>query len=159
MDANAAEAEMHEAHAAVGGLIARCSLLDYRLCQFMARWFCVHDKQKFLSYSFRAMPFAGKRQIIEERLTSWHDDPQALRDAMTEVAAIFERRNLVASGVLSRRSTGALCIKSFSGALFISQEGAIDILDIADLPDWSEKASELAERLVALGMRLKDTAR
>ena len=61
--------------------------------------------------------------------------------------------------MVSRRSLGALCIKSFSGARFISHEGAIDIVNIADLAGWSEKASELAERMVALGLELKDFAR
>lgn len=159
MDINEADAEMRAAHAAIGGFIARCSLLDYRVSQFMARWFCTQEKQKFLSYTLKAMPFAEKRQVIEERLANWHDDPDALRAAMAEVCCVLERRNLVASGVLSRRSSGALCIKSFSGARFISDEGAIDILDIGDLAVWSERASELSERLIALGLGLRDAAR
>jgi hypothetical protein len=159
MDVHAADAEMHDAHAAIGGYIARCSLLDYRVSQFMARWFCAHEKQRFLSYTLKAMPFAEKRQVIEERLTNWHNDPAALRAAMAEIASVLERRNLVASGVLSRRSSGALCIKSFSGARIISEAGTIDIIAIAELADWSEKASELAERMVALGLGLKDSAR
>lgn len=159
MDVHAADAEMHDAHAAIGGYIARCSLLDYRVSQFMARWFCAHEKQRFLSYTLKAMPFAEKRQVIEERLTNWHKDPAALRAAMAEIASVIERRNLIASGVLSRRSSGALCIKSFSGARIISEAGTIDIIAIAELADWSEKASELAERMVALGLGLKDSAR
>lgn len=159
MEIHEADAEMRAAHAAIGGFIARCSLLDYRVSQFMARWFCAHDKQKFLSYTLRAMAFAEKRQVIEERLSHWHDDPTALLAAMVEIGAVLERRNLVASGVLSRRSSGALCIKSFSAALFISDEGAIDILNIADLSKWSEKASELAERMVALGLGLRESAK
>ena len=59
MDITEADAEMRAAHTAIGGLIARCSLLDYRVSQFIARWFCAHEKQKFLSYTLRAMPFAG----------------------------------------------------------------------------------------------------
>lgn len=159
MDIHEADAEMNAAHAAVGGFIARCSLLDYRVSQFMARWFCAHEKQKFLSYTLKAMPFAEKRQVIEERLTNWHADPEALRAAMAEIALVLECRNLVASGVLSRRSSGALCIKSFSGARFFSDPGAIDIVNIADLAGWSEKASEMAERMVALGLKLTDSAR
>jgi hypothetical protein len=159
MDMTQTDAEMHAAHAAIGGLIARCALLDYRVSQFMARWFCTHEKQKFLSYTLKAMLFAEKRQVIEERLSGWHSDPAALRAAMAEIAAVLERRNLVASGVLSRRSSGALCVKSFSGARFLSDEGAIDIIAIAELPAWSEKASELAERIIALGMGLKDGSR
>lgn len=158
MDITEADTEMRAAHAAIGGLIARCSLLDYRVSQFIARWFCAHEKQKFLSYTLRAMPFAEKRQVIEERLTGWHKEPAALRSAMADIAAVFERRNLVASGVLSRRSSGDLCIKSFSGARIISEDGAIDIIDIANLAQWSERASELSERLIALGLGLKDTA-
>jgi len=156
MEVQEADAAMRDAHAAIGGFIARCSLLDYRVSQFVARWFCAQEKQKFLSYTLKAMPFAEKRQVIEERLTNWHKDPEALRTALTEIAAVLERRNLVASGVLSRRSTGALCIKSFSGARFISDEGAIDIIDIADLAGWSDRASELSERMVALGLGLTD---
>lgn len=159
MEVQDADAEMLEAHAGIGGFIARCSLLDYRVSQFVARWFCAHDKQKFLSYTLKAMPFAEKRQVIEERLTNWHKDPNALRTALTEIAAVLERRNLVASGLLSRRSTGALCIKSFSGARLISDEGAIDIIDTADLSAWSERASELAERMVSLGLGLRDQAK
>lgn len=158
MEVQEADARMIAAHAAIGGFIARCSLLDYRVSQFMARWFCGHEKQKFLSYTLKAMAFTEKRQVIEERLTKWHRDPASLRLAMFEVAAVLERRNLVVSGVLSRRSSGALCIKSFSGARFISDEGAIDILDIADLAALSERASELSERLIALGMRLDEVA-
>lgn len=159
MEIHEADAEMRDAHAALGGFIARCSLLDYRVSQFMARWFCAQEKQKFLSYTLKAMPFAEKRQVIEERLTNWHKDADALRSAMAEIAGVLERRNLVANGVLSRRSSGALCIKSFSGARFISDEGAIDIIAIEDLAALSEKASELAERMVALGLGLKDSAR
>jgi hypothetical protein len=154
MDMNDAEAEMQAAHAAIGGFIARCSLLDYRVSQFVARWFCSQDKQKFLSYTLKAMPFAEKRQIIEERLTAWHANPEALRQAMAEIAAVLERRNLVATGVLSKRSSGNLCIKSFSGARIISEPGAIDIIDISDLTTWSERARELGERLGALGASL-----
>jgi len=158
MQVHEADEQMRNAHAAIGGFIARCSLLDYRVGQFVARWFCANDKQKFLSYTLKAMPFAEKRQVIEERLTNWHKQPQDLRAAMTEVAAVLERRNLVSSGVLSRRSSGALCIKSFSAARLISDEGAIDILDIDELALWSERASELTERLIALGLGLADTA-
>lgn len=159
MEIHEADVEMRAAHAAIGGFIARCSLLDYRVSQFVARWFCAHEKQKFLSYTLKAMPFTEKRQVIEERLVNWHNDAQALRDTMANVAAVLERRNLVANGVLSRRSSGALCLKSFSGARFISEEGAIDIIEIADLPIWSERASELSERLIALGLGLRDAAR
>jgi hypothetical protein len=159
MEVQEADAQMQIAHMAIGGFVARCSLLDYRVSQFVARWFCSHEKQKFLSYTLKAMPFHEKRQVIEERLTLWHDDPKALREAMSEIAAVLERRNLVASGVLSRRSNTKLCIKSFSGARLISEPGAIDIINIEELDFWSEKATELAERLVALGLRLKDAAR
>jgi hypothetical protein len=158
MKIHEADVEMSAAHAAIGGFIARCSLLDYRVSQFMARWFCAHEKQKFLSYTLKAMPFAEKRQVIEERLTNWHKDPEALRAAMADIAAILERRNLVARGVLSRRSSGALCIKSFSGARFISEPGVIDILDIAELATLSERATELSERLIAVALKLKDAA-
>jgi len=150
--------EMVAAYAAIGGFIARCSLLDYRVSQFLARWFCSQEKQKFLAYTLRAMPFPEKRQVIEERLTRWHANPDALRGAMTEIASVLEHRDLVANGVLSRRSSGALCIKSFSGARFLSHDGAIDILDVGTLPQLSERASELAERVIALGLSLKDTA-
>lgn len=158
MEVQEADAEMRAAHAAIGGFIARCSLLDYRVSQFVARWFCTQEKQKFLSYTFKAMPFAEKRQVIEERLSNWHKDPQALRATMAEVAAVLERRNLVARGVLSRRSSGALCIKSFSAARFISDEGAIDIINVADLAALSEKATELSERLIGLGLGLRESA-
>jgi hypothetical protein len=154
-----ADAEMRLAHAEIGGFIARCSLLEYRVSQFMARWFCAHDKQKFLAYTLQAMAFPEKRQIVDERLTNWHKNPEGLRAAFAEISAIIERRNLVARGVLSRRSSGALCIKSFSGAKFISDDGAIDIINIADLAAWSERASELSERLIALALELKDTDR
>jgi hypothetical protein len=152
-----ADAEMRNAHAEIGGFIARCSLLDYRVSQFIARWFCGQDKQKFLSYTLKAMPFLEKRQVIEERLTNWHKDPTALRGAITEISAVLERRTLVASGVLSRRSSGALCIKSFSGARIISDAGAIDIIDIAELPKWSEHARELSERIIALALELRES--
>jgi hypothetical protein len=157
VDIHEADAEMRNAHAEIGGFIARCSLLDYRLSQFIARWFCGQDKQKFLSYTLKAMPFPEKRQVIEERLINWHKDPAALREAMGEIAAVLERRTLVASGVLSRRSSGALCIKSFSGARIISDSGAIDIIDISELAHWSEHARELSERIVGLALGLRET--
>jgi hypothetical protein len=156
MDVQTADTEMNDAHAAIGRFVARCSLLDYRVGQFMARWFCAHEKQKFLSYTLMAMPFAEKRQVIEERLTRWHADQDALRAAMAETAAVFERRKLVISGVLSRRSSGAICIKSFSGARFLSHAGAVDIIDVADLTAWSERARELTERVISLGTGLRD---
>lgn len=159
MEIHEADAEMLGAHAAIGGLIARCALLDYRVSRFIARWFCADDKQKFLSYTLKAMPFAEKRQVVEERLANWHDEPTRLLDTMAEVSAVLERRNLVASGLLSRRSSGALCIKSFSAARFISEDGAIDIIDVAELSAWSEKATELSERVVALAAGLRDPAR
>jgi len=152
------DAEMRDAHAAIGGFIARCSLLDYRVSQFIARWFCAHDKQKFLAYTLRAMPFAEKRQVIEERLIKWHADPAALRAAMAEIAAVLEHRNLIACGVLSRRSSGTLCIKSFSAARFLSDEGAIDIIDTVELAPLSATASELAERMIALASGLSEAA-
>ena len=158
MEIHEADAEMRAAHAAIGGFIARCSLLDYRVSQFLARWFCTQEKQKFLSYTLKAMSFIEKRQVIEERLVNWHNDAEALRSTMSEISTVLERRNLVANGVLSRRSSGALCIKSFSGARFISEVGAIDIIEISELPVWSERASELAERLIGLGLGLRDAA-
>lgn len=153
-----ADAEMLAAHAELGGFIARCSLLEYRVSQFLARWFCGHDKQKFLSYTLQAMDFAAKRQVVEERLIAWHDQPEDLRSAMADTAWLLERRDLVAKGVLSRRSSGALCIKSFSGARFLSEEGAIDIVDVTELAQWSACANELAETLITLGGGLRDTA-
>lgn len=156
MDNHHTEAEAQDAHRAIGAFVARCSLLDYRVGQYLARWFCEGEKLRFLSYTLKAMPFPEKRVIIEERLAHWHGDPEALRSAMQEIGEVLERRNLAVSGVLSRRSSGALCIKSFSGAKFISGPGAVDILDIADLANWSERARELAERLVGLGHLLRD---
>lgn len=151
MDIHESDATMREAHAAIGGFIARCSLLDYRVSQFMARWFCAHEKQKFLSYTLKAMPFAEKRQVIEERLSKWHDDPAALRTTMAQIAAVLECRNLVASGVLSRRSSGALCVKSFSAARFLLKDGAIDVLDMAEVDESSERATELAHHRAGHG--------
>lgn len=150
--------KMLEAHAAMGGFIARCSLLDYRISQFMARWFCTQEKQKFLSYTLKAMPFAEKRQVVEERLSNWHPRPDELANVMNTISSILERRDLVANGVLSRRSSGALCVKSFSGARFITDEGAIDIIDITDLADWSERATEMCEQMIVLGSELKERA-
>lgn len=158
MDINETDARMQAAHVRIGGFIVRCSLLDYRVSQFVARWFCASDKQKFLSYTLKAMPFAEKRQVVEERLSSWHSDPDSLRKTMSAIAAVLERRDLVASGLLSRRSNGDLCIKSFSAARFISEEGAIDIIDIDELGFWSERATELSEQLFALSQGLRDAA-
>lgn len=153
------EDRMQAAHAAIGGFIARCALLDYRVGQFAARWFCADDKQKFLSYTLKAMPFVEKRQVVEERLSNWHSEPGKLRETMAAIASVLERRDLVASGVLSRRSSGALCIKSFSAARFISDEGAIDIVDVADLPSWSERATELSDQILAHAKGLRNAAK
>lgn len=150
-----AHSEIQDAHAALGGFVARCSLLEYRISQFMARWFCAGEKQKYLAYTFKAMPLSEKRQVIEERLTGWHDEPEKLRQTMAEISDLFERRNLAVNGVLSRRSSGEMCIKSFSGARYISAKGGIDILNITELEGLSEHASELADRMIALGQGLK----
>lgn len=158
MDVQEANIQMNSAHTAIGGFIARCALLDYRVSQFMARWFCAHEKQKFLAYTLKAMPFTEKRQVIEERLANWHNEPEALRATIAEIGLLLERRDLVANGVLSRRSSGALCIKSFSGARFLSEPDAVDIIAVDDLAALSEKASELAERLISLGSGLTESA-
>jgi hypothetical protein len=39
---------------------------------------------------------------------------------------------------------------------FLSDDGAVDIIDIDYIPSWSEKATELSERLIALGGGLPD---
>jgi hypothetical protein len=78
MDIQAFAREMDQAHAKIGGFVPRCSLLDYRTSQFIARWFCEGEKQKFLSYTLKAMDFATRRQVIEERLSEWHQESQAL---------------------------------------------------------------------------------
>jgi hypothetical protein len=155
MDIQASDREMELAHASIGGFIVRCSLLEYRMSQFIARWFCEGEKQKFLSYTLQAMKFREKRQVIEVRLSTYHGAPDDLKAAIAEIAPVLERRDLVGSGVLSRlRSTGELCIKSFAGTRFLSGEGEIDIIAIDDLVAWSERASELSERLIKLGSGL-----
>ena len=158
MSAQEIDAEMLSAHAAIGGFIARCSLLDYRVSQFIARWFCSQEKQKYLSYTLRAMPYPERRQVIEERLAQWHGEPGQLKQALAEISDVFERRDLAAAGVLSRRSSGQLCIKSFSAARFISGGDAVDILDVGELPGWSERASELSDRLIGLSRYLREAA-
>ncbi|MBH5323438.1 hypothetical protein [Aurantiacibacter sediminis] len=64
-------------------------------------------------------------------------------------AAVFERRNLASSGVLPRRSSGAICLTSFSAARFISDEGAIDILDVDELLASSQMATKPSEQIIA----------
>jgi hypothetical protein len=150
--------KVEQAHAAIGGFLVRCSALEFRIGQFIARWFCSNEKQKFLSYVLHSMPFAQKRQVVEERLTAFHPDPEALRSVMEEAASVFERRDLVASGLLSRLRGGDYCIKSFSGARFLSEAGGRDILPIASLAEWSERATRLSDQLVGHGERLTDRA-
>lgn len=152
------EAEVQSAHSTVGGFIARCSALDYRTGQLIARWFCTGDKQKYLSYVLHSMPFEQKRQIVEERLTRYHPAPEDVRATMTEVAAVIARRDLVASGLLSRFPGGGYCIKSFSGARFLDDPGEEDIIAIDALPEWSERATRLAERLIGIGDQLAERA-
>lgn len=149
---------VEQAHAAIGGFLVRCSALDFRVGQLIARWFCSNEKQKFLSYVLHSMSFAHKRQVVEERLAAYHPEPEALRATMAEAAAVFERRDLVASGLLSRLRGGDYCIKSFSGARFVSEAGGTDILPVADLPEWSERATRLSEQVVGHGDRLTDHA-
>jgi hypothetical protein len=151
-------AKVEQAHAAIGGFLVRCSALDFRTGQLIARWFCSNEKQRFLSYVLHSMSFAQKRQVIEERLTSYHPEPEALRDTMNEAAAVFQRRDLVASGLLSRLRGGDYCIKSFSGARFVTDAGAKDVLPIASLAEWSERATRLSEQVVGHGDRLTDHA-
>lgn len=152
------EAEVKSAHSTIGGFIARCSALDYRTGQLIARWFCTGDKQRYLSYVLHSMPFEQKRQIVEERLTRYHASPSDVRAAMKEVAAVIARRDLVASGLLSRFPGGGYCIKSFSGARFLDEPGEEDIIGIEALPEWSERATRLSEQLIAIGDQLAERA-
>lgn len=149
---------VEQAHAAIGGFLVRCSALDFRVGQLIARWFCSEDKQKYLSYVLHSMAFPQKRQVIEDRLTSYHPEPEALRHTMGEIAGVFERRELVASGLLSKLRGGEYCIKSFSGARFLSEAAGRDILPISALPELSERATRLTEQLVASSDRLADRA-
>jgi hypothetical protein len=144
------DTETQSAHAAIGGFIVKCSLLDYRASQFISRWFCSGEQQKYLSYTLQGMNFAAKRQVIEERLTRWHAAPDELRAAMVEIARVFERRELVRNGVLSRRSNGQLCIKSFSGTRYLTSPDEVDIIAVDELTMWSERAMELADQLIRL---------
>lgn len=150
--------KVEQAHAAIGGFLVRCSALDFRAGQLIARWFCSDEKQKFLSYVLHSMDFPHKRQVIEERLTNYHSNPEALRQTVEEIATVFERRDLVASGLLSKMRGGEYCIKSFSSARFLSEAAGRDILPVAALPELSEHATRLTEQLVAHGDRLADRA-
>lgn len=150
--------DTEQAHAIIGGFLARCSALDFRTGQLIARWFCSGDKQKYLSYVLHSMEFDQKRQVVEERLINYHRAPHELRKAVKEAAPIMERRNLITKGLLSTRPGGRYCIKSFSGARFLTGPGEEDIIDVDTLPAWSQRATELADRLVKLGDQLTSSA-
>ena len=151
--------EVTTAHELIGGFIVRCSLLEYRASQLVARWFCAGQKQKYLSYVLHGMSFRQSRQIIEERLTAYHPDPQALRGIMAEIQPLIERRDLVASGLLAKRRDGAgFCVKSHSGLRFLTAAGEEDIVDVGSLAKWSQKATNIADRLVRLGEQLRESA-
>ena len=151
-------AKVEEAHAAIGGFLARCPALDFRVAQLIARWFCSGDKQNYLSYVLHGMPFPRKREVVEERLTTYHPNAEALRATLSEIGALFERRDLAATGLLSKLRGGDYCIKSFSGARFLSDAGGKDILPVSTLPELSERATRLAEQIVAHGDQLADRA-
>lgn len=158
-NAFAGDREVQAAHALIGGFIVRCSALEYRASQMIARWFCNGQKQKYLSYVLHGMSFPQMRQIIEERLTSYHPNPDAIRGAMAEIQPIIERRDLVASGLLSKAYDGSgYLVKSHSGLRYISGADEQDIIAVESLEHWSQQATRLAERLVRLGDELQDKA-
>lgn len=140
-----------EAHAKIGGFLTRCSVLDYRAAQLIARWFCTGEKQKYLSYVLHSMEFEQKRQIVEERLTAYHPAPELLRETMAQAALVEERRRLVAKGLLAKSSDGTLCVKSYAGGRFLSDPTSHDIIPVDELALWSQTAVTLAQRLIELG--------
>jgi hypothetical protein len=154
-DPTTTSASTHTAHEYVGAFLVHCSLLEYRASQFVARWFCSEQKQKFLGYTLHGMRLAELRQIIEERLTPYHGTPGEVRETMAEIARVIERRDLVAKGLLTKDVDGDFCIKSFCGLRFLSGPGEIDIIKVSALPEWTDRAKTLAERVVALGQDLR----
>ncbi len=158
-DTATADPEIEKAHALIGGFIVRCSALEFRASQLIARWFCADTKGKYLSYVLHGMSFTQMQQIIEERLSAYHPEPQTLRDIMAEIRPIIERRDLVASGLLHKAYDGSgYRIKSHSGLRFLTGPGEEDVLVVDSLFEWSQRATRLAERLVRLGDQLRDRA-
>jgi hypothetical protein len=141
------------AHAIVGGFILRCSVLNYRAGQMIAHWFCSDEREKLLSYVTHSIDFAKKKDIVAERLTRYHPAAEELRAAIEEAAEVMRRRDLVASGLLSGPPEGPFFIKSFSAAKFLQGEER-DVLPVDELPQWSARATALAEEIVRLTDRL-----
>jgi hypothetical protein len=143
-----------QAHAIVGGFILRCSVLNYRAGQMIAHWFCTDEREKFLSYVAHSIDFQKKKDIVAERLTTYHPAAADLKSVMEQAAEVMQRRDLVAAGLLSGPPEGPFFIKSFSAARFLRAEGQRDILPVAEIPAWSAKAVALSEDLVRLTDRL-----
>ena len=147
------------AHAIIGAFMVHCSLLEYRVSQLIARWFCTDDKQKYLSYVLHGMTFGQMKPIVVERLARYHPDPSEINAVMSAIEPIIERRNLVTSGLLTRpRGEVGYCVRSFSGGRILTAPDADDIILVNELPQWTQRAIELADSLIELGMQLRGRA-
>ena len=87
-DTATADPEIEKAHALIGGFIVRCSALEFRASQLIARWFCADTKGKYLSYVLHGMSFTQMQQIIEERLSAYHPEPLATRSRRSMIGRI-----------------------------------------------------------------------
>jgi hypothetical protein len=147
-----------QAHAVVGGFVLRCSVLNYRVGQMVAHWFCTDEREKFLSYVAHAIDFQKKKDIVAERLTRYHPAADDLRAAMDEADEVMQRRDLVVHGLLSGPPDGPFVIKSFSAARFLRGDGQRDILPVDEIPAWSARALAVMEEIVRLTDRLNRTS-
>jgi hypothetical protein len=153
-DPNIPITSIDQAHAVVGGFVLRCSLMNYRAGQMIAHWFCTDEREKQLSYVVHNMDFRLKRDIVIERLSRHHPAANELRSAMDEAERIMQRRDLAAQGLLSGPPQGPFFLKSFSAGRFLRGDGESDILDVAEIPQWSMRATAISEELVRLTDRL-----
>jgi hypothetical protein len=152
---SAAGAEtVEQAHEIIGGFVVRCAVMNYRASQMIAHWFCTDDRERYLSYVTQTIGFQKKKDIVAERLTRYHPAAAELRSIMAEADEIMERRDLAVSGLLSGAPGGPFFVKSFSAGRFITEAGARDVLPVAEIPAWSNRAVKVAEELVRLTDRL-----
>jgi len=147
-----------QAHEIIGGFLVRCSLMNYRSGQMIARWFSEDERFKPLGYVMHNLSFSHKKDVVALRLTTGHPEADAVRAVMEEADAIMQRRDLVANGLLSGGPKGSFSIKSHSAARFLMGSGEVDILPVSEIPAWSARAVAASEEIVRLADFMKGRA-
>jgi hypothetical protein len=146
--------DLDHAYAVVGGFIARCSLMDYRAGQMIARWFTGEAANfRQLGYVMHDLPFRQKRDVMTARLTAFHPEADALTAVMAEAELIMQRRDLALNGLLGPDRRLGFAIKSHSASRYILDGD--DILPVSEIPEWSARAVTATEEIQRLATRCR----